>query len=82
MPHGVRPRLRALTVIDTYTREALPIEVDQGIRGEQMVATMARLLMVRGAPRTIRVDSVLSGDARALFRQQVSFPGARPVDQL
>jgi putative transposase len=30
-------RLRALTVVDTYTREALAIEVDQGIRGEQVV---------------------------------------------
>jgi putative transposase len=27
-------RLRALTVIDAYTREALTIEVDQGIKGE------------------------------------------------
>lgn len=40
-------RLRALTVVDAYTREALAIEVDQGIRGEQVVETMARLMMVR-----------------------------------
>ena len=28
-------RLRALTVVDAFTREALAIEVDQGIKGEQ-----------------------------------------------
>ena len=30
-------RLRALTVVDAFTREALAIEVDQGIRSEQVV---------------------------------------------
>ena len=50
-------RLRALTVVDTYTREALAIEVDQGIRGEQVVEVMRRLAASRGAPTTIRVDN-------------------------
>lgn len=34
-------RLRALTVVDAFTREALAIEVDQGIKGEQVVARLA-----------------------------------------
>ena len=50
-------RLRALTVVDAFTREALAIEVDQGIRGEQVVAVMTRLALMRGAPKTIRVDN-------------------------
>jgi putative transposase len=50
-------RLRALTVVDAFTREALAIEVDQGIKGEQVVAVVAQLAMLRGAPRTIRVDN-------------------------
>jgi len=50
-------RLRALTVVDTYTREALAIEVDQGIRGEQVVEVMRRLAASRGAPTTIRVGN-------------------------
>ena len=37
--------------------EALAIEVDQGIRGEQVVAVMTRLALMRGAPKTIRVDN-------------------------
>lgn len=50
-------RLRALTIIDAFTREALAIEVDQGIKGEQVVAAVKQLALVRGAPRTIRVDN-------------------------
>jgi putative transposase len=61
-------RLRALTVVDTYTREALAIEVDQGIRGEQVVETMTRLMIVRGAPRTIRVDNGPEFVSKALDR--------------
>ncbi len=44
-------RLRALTVVDAFTREALAIDVDQGIKGEQVVEAMARISSIRGAPR-------------------------------
>ena len=50
-------RLRALTVVDAFTREALAIDVDQGIKGEQVVEAMARIASTRGAPKTIRVDN-------------------------
>jgi len=44
---------RALTVLDAFTREALAIEVDQGvIKGEQVVDVMTRLALIRRAPRT------------------------------
>jgi transposase InsO family protein len=62
-------RLRALTVVDAYTREALAIEVDQGIKGEQVVEVMTRLAVLRGAPSAIRVDNVLSWEARVDFGQ-------------
>jgi putative transposase len=61
-------RLRALTVVDAYTREALTIDVDQGIRGEQVVDAMARIAGVRGAPRTIRVDNGPEFISKALDR--------------
>jgi putative transposase len=61
-------RLRALTVIDAYTREALAIEVDQGIRGEQVVEVMTRLAFVRGAPKAIRVDNGPEFISKALDR--------------
>ncbi len=50
-------RLRALTVVDAYTREALVIEVDSGIKGEQVVEAVSRITAVRGAPKPIRVDN-------------------------
>ncbi len=51
-------RFRSLTVVDAYTREALAIHVDQGIRGEQVVDVMDRLLFQRGMPPDkIRVDN-------------------------
>lgn len=43
-------RLRALTVVDAYTREALTIEVDQGIKGEQVVEAVTKIATRRGAP--------------------------------
>ena len=57
-------RLRALTVVDAFTREALAIDVDQGIKGEQVVATMIRITSMRGVPKTIRVDNGLSSSRR------------------
>jgi putative transposase len=50
-------RIRALTVVDAFTRKALPIDVNQGIKGEQVVEAMTRISTVRGAPRAIRLDN-------------------------
>jgi putative transposase len=61
-------RLRALTVVDAYTREALTIVVDQGIRGEQVVDAMKQIALARGAPRTIRVDNGPEFVSKALDR--------------
>lgn len=33
-------RIRALTVVDNFSRECLAIEVGQGLRGEDVVAVM------------------------------------------
>ena len=67
-------RLRALTVVDALTREALAIEVDQGIKGEQgikgdqVVAAVARLALLRGAPRAVQVDNGPEFVSKALDR--------------
>lgn len=50
-------RFRSLTVLDTFTRESLAIEVDQGLKGEQVVAVLERLRHQRGVPKSIRVDN-------------------------
>ncbi len=50
-------KLRALTVVDAFTREALAIDVEPGIKGEQVIETMSPITAKRGAPKTIRVDN-------------------------
>jgi putative transposase len=61
-------RLRALTVVDAFTREALAIDVDQDIKSEQVVAAMVRIASMRGAPQTIRVDNGPEFISKALDR--------------
>ena len=61
-------RLRALTVVDACTREALVIEVDSGIKGEQVVEAVSRIMAVRGAPKSIRVDNGPEFVSKALDR--------------
>lgn len=61
-------RLRALTVVDACTREALAIDVDQGIKREQVVAAMGRIALIRGASRTIGMDNGPEFISKALDR--------------
>ncbi|PLC40600.1 hypothetical protein C0Q88_22660 [Ralstonia pickettii] len=50
-------RLRALTVVDTYTRESLAIEVGQGLKGEDGVRVLNAVVAERATPQTIKVDN-------------------------
>lgn len=50
-------RLRALTVVDNFTRESLAIDVGQSLKGEGVVNTLNRIAMYRGLPATIKVDN-------------------------
>lgn len=60
-------RFRALTVVDAYTRECLAIEVDRGLKGEQVVAMMDRVRFLRGmVPGKIKVDNGPEFVSRAL----------------
>ena len=76
-------RFRALTVVDAYTRECLAIHADQGIKGEQVVDVMDRLLFERGsAPAKIRVDNGPEFISRALdhwaYINRVTLDFSRP----
>ena len=46
-----------MTLVDNYTREALAIVVDTGIRGEHVVAALRGVTARRAPPRLIRVDN-------------------------
>ncbi len=44
-------RLRPQTIVDAFMREAWAHEGDQGPKGEQVVAVVARLALLRVVPR-------------------------------
>ncbi len=61
-------RIRALTLVDNFTREALAIVVDGGIRGEHVVQAVEAVAARRGPPRLIRVDNGPEFVSKALDR--------------
>jgi putative transposase len=50
-------RIRALTVVDVFTREAICIRVGNRLRGEDVVEACNRLVATRGAPVRLFVDN-------------------------
>jgi len=50
-------KLRALTVVDIFTREVLAIEVGHRLRGENVVEVLNRLARLRGAPKYLFADN-------------------------
>ena len=50
-------RIRALTVVDVWTRESLAIEVGQRLRSEHVVAVLNRRTAQRGAPKRLFCDN-------------------------
>lgn len=50
-------RIKCLTVVDEFTREALAIDVAGAIRSGRGIEVLARLISMRGAPRYLRSDN-------------------------
>jgi putative transposase len=50
-------KLKCLTVIDEWTREALAIDVAGSIRGKRLVEVLSRLVSIHGAPKHLRSDN-------------------------
>ncbi|MHA6902761.1 IS3 family transposase (plasmid) [Ralstonia syzygii subsp. celebesensis] len=61
-------RLRALTVVDNYTRESLAIEVGQSLKGEDVVQVLDAVVAQRGTPQTIKVDNGSEFISKAMDR--------------
>ena len=49
--------LKLLNVIDEFTREALPIEVERRIDADGVVTVLERLAITHGAPTYVRFDN-------------------------
>jgi putative transposase len=75
-------RLRALTIVDNYTREALAIEVGQSLKGEDVVRTLDRIRADRGVPGAIKVDNGSEFISKAMdhwaYEHQVELDFSRP----
>lgn len=50
-------RFRALTVMDVFTRESLAIEVEQKLKGEDVVSTLNEIRRDRGTPKFLHCDN-------------------------
>ncbi|NLI14368.1 MAG: IS3 family transposase [Peptococcaceae bacterium] len=59
-------RFRALTLIDTYSRECIAIHVDKAIKGDTVVAVLDGVKESRGLPKKIKVDNGPEFISRAL----------------
>jgi putative transposase len=49
--------LKWLSILDEHTRECLALKVGRGIRGEDVIDTLAELFAMRGVPQAIRSDN-------------------------
>jgi putative transposase len=80
-------RIRVLTVIDVFTREALAVEARKSFRGGNVVEVLSRLASERGMPEVIQCDQGTEFTSVAmdlwaywnLVRMDFSRPG-RPGD--
>jgi putative transposase len=64
-------RLRALTIVNVFTREGIAIEVGQSLRGEDVVRTSNRLKHDRRTPKLLCDNgSEFSGHAMGLWAYQ------------
>lgn len=57
---------RALTLVDTYTRECQAIEVARSLPSERVIRVLERMMMMYGRPERIRVDNGPEFVSRAL----------------
>lgn len=61
-------KLRALTIVDVFTKESLKIEIDTSIGGQSVVRILERIAQWRGFPQVITVDNGPEFRSKALDR--------------
>jgi putative transposase len=75
-------KLRALTIVDDFTRECLAIEVDTSLPGSRVAAVLERLADIRGLPASITVDHGPEFEGRVLdawaYKRAVRLAFIRP----
>ncbi|MEN7431163.1 IS3 family transposase [Chromobacterium sp. TRC.1.1.SA] len=75
-------QIRALTVVDNFSRESLAITVDCALKAVDVVATMRHVQALRGTPQRIQVDNGSEFISMALdqwaYEQGVTLDFSRP----
>ena len=76
-------RIRALTVVDNFSRECLAIQVDHSVKADQVVSTMEGLRLFAGrTPQRIQVDQGTEFVSKALdkwaYEHGVTLDFSRP----
>lgn len=76
-------RIRALTIVDNFSRECMAIHVDHGIRGEHVVDVINIIGQLHGrCPERIQVDNGSEFISKALdklaYERQVTLDFSRP----
>jgi len=49
-------RIKALTIVDDFTKESVDIAFDHGISGHYVTRVLYQAVRFRGAPQAIRTD--------------------------
>jgi putative transposase len=75
-------KLRVLTVVDTFTRECVALEVGTQFRGQDVARVLTRLGATRGLPTVIQCDNGTEFTSRALdhwaWTSKVTLDFSRP----
>ena len=76
-------RIRALTVVDNFSRECVAIEVGQGLRGDDVVAVMERLRQINNrVPQRLQTDNGSEFISKSLdrwaYENRVTMDFSRP----
>jgi putative transposase len=59
-------KIRVLTIVDAHSKVSPAIDARARYTGADVVATLERVCLAYGVPKTIRVDNVLSGESMAV----------------
>jgi len=75
-------RIRALTLLDAFSRESLAIKVDKSLKGEEVVKTLQSVVAKRGPPSSIHCDNGTEFSSKAVdqwaYENRVELKFSRP----
>ncbi len=76
-------KIRALTVVDNFSRESVAITVDYALKATDVVATLNHLKSLRGTPKRIQIDNGSEFISHALdhcaYENEVTSDFSRPA---